>query len=297
MASLKEIRRAIARAHAAVNLTDEELIRDAWTAGMAGRAPTPKEILYGPVLDASGAGAEAAIRHYAHPARQHGVTATVETLSRDLDSVHVTMRSMAESIATLTEGVAGLIQHVGKSAANQADWPDGGSGDDDDDDAERKAKARLRALKRAVRAADAEVDDADDERARKRAARKAQKAREEALAAMSDQIGKAVAGVGTLTSDVTGLMNFLLARGRSGGVPPVMRKAGAPISKAHAMKSATSRLNEMRLTGTVSDREFRQATDMLRAMSAPTPPDQASLRRRLATMSGETRGILAALID
>ncbi|MDX5931578.1 hypothetical protein [Acidiphilium acidophilum] len=123
-------------------LRESEQALDVWSG-----APLPSGPSYGPPQSASGGGAARMIGDYSNPAPQHGATATVEQLSRDLGSVLVTMRGMEQSQKALQDIVVSLIAAKAKADAEADDDDD----DDDDDlrDAARREKARARLRKAA----------------------------------------------------------------------------------------------------------------------------------------------------
>lgn len=127
-------------------LRESEQALDVWSG-----APLPSRSSYGPPQSASGGGAARMIGDYSNPAPQHGATATVEQLSRDLGSVLVTMRQMDESQKAMQAAMISLLTAKARddeAARNQADEAEDDDDDDDDlrDAARReKAKARLRA--------------------------------------------------------------------------------------------------------------------------------------------------------
>lgn len=260
-------------------------IRDHWSEGQVNAAPSRREIGFGPRQAAWGGDAENMIRRYAHPAEQHGATATVESLSRDLDATMRDASALQRSIATLTAHTAKLAS----IAANQRAWPDGAPEDDDEDDAAEKAW-RLRRAARAERRAQADAAKAETGRERRAAERRAAKAKRETdrlLAQQLDEMQKAVEGIAPLKTSVGEMMNFLLSRGRSGGTAPLaMRKAAG---RDEVLKSVAAAMNHM------GPLERSHAETIVRMKQAGVGADV--IRKRLDGIGGNVAIALRPLVE
>ncbi len=178
-------------------LRESEQALDVWSG-----APLPSGPSYGPPQSASGGGAARMIGDYSNPAPQHGATATVEQLSRDLGSVLVTMRGMEQSQKALQDIVVSLIAAKAKADAEAED-------EDEDDDlrnAARRSEAKAK-LRKAAKKGD--------------------------TAAALRHVDTLLGSLNVINSDVQSMMGDLMTLARSGGRPigtAAVQKCAAPFN-------------------------------------------------------------------
>lgn len=258
-------------------------VKDHWTEGQVNSAPSRRDIGFGPGQAAWGGDAQNMIARYSRPAPQHGATATVESLSRDLDATMRDATALQRSIATLTAHTAKLAS----IAANQRAWPEGSPDDDDLPNDRAKSRARLKALKRAAREADEEAEDAVSAADRRSARRRAAKARAEAAAVMTKQISGALEGIGLIQTDLKGVMGMVLGRGKAGGTPPLqVRKAAG---RDEVLKSVAQSMNHM------GPLERSHAETIVRMMQGGVGADV--IRKRLDSAGGNVAIALRPLLE
>ncbi|MDD2878472.1 MAG: hypothetical protein PHZ23_14735 [Acidiphilium sp.] len=375
----------LSKAHAEV-LSPGEEIKDHWTQGQTNAAPRPEEIEFGKPQSASGNGAARMIGDYSNPAPQHGATATVEQLSRDLGSVLVTMRSMQAQQASLETAIAALVAKKAKAESDNVyedDEPDedkemaekaskkarqllkearglirkaedAEEEEEDEDDAEKAKSLRRRAksarakatdaLARAMKcdaaakafgtesiakailsvAAKAEIeltkaeddeDDDEDEKEKAKAAAKAAKAAKaeeaarnqddkpdeegnqddaaKAFATKMAEIDKALNGLGVMQTDMKGMMEHIMARGKAGGVPPVMGKSQV-ATPGTVISGIRSEIQGMAATRALSSNDVEAAESIIRMVESGAM-DPVFIKTRIAAAPPAIKSIFAPL--
>lgn len=168
--TVKDVFRAAILAKAATDslkapdLTPEEVVRDLFINKELHKVPPAFEIKMGPALGSSGAGADAAVRHYSNFAPQpQALTAEYSRFSEEMGSLRAYLKALTEQMNSVGKALATLV------AVKAEDEED----EEEEEMEEKSRKSLLKQAKALLRKAE-DMDDEDGEKdEKKEKARKA----------------------------------------------------------------------------------------------------------------------------